>query len=97
MTKSRVTVEQAFCEFEEFMRENFPDGGVFYDGPMDPIYRIAQQYSDELDAEIAAAGGIDAWRASKTLAVPAQPTETTRVAVPCPSPCAARTENTRRY
>lgn len=37
----------------------------FYDGPDDPLYAAAAEFQRELEAEIEAAGGIDAWRALK--------------------------------
>lgn len=35
----------------------------FYDGPDDPLYAAAAQFQVKIDAEIEAAGGVEAWRA----------------------------------
>lgn len=43
MTTEKTTVEQAFREFEEFKKAGFEPGqGVFYDGAMDPLKRMAE-------------------------------------------------------
>ncbi|MDD2536241.1 MAG: hypothetical protein PHW78_06725 [Macromonas bipunctata] len=64
MKSQGITVGQAFRDFEAFKHTNFPPGQrAFYDGPMDPLKRMAEQIQRELETEIAAAGGIEAWRA----------------------------------
>lgn len=64
MRVKNITVGQAFREFEAFKQANFQPGQrVFYDGPMDPLKRMAEQLQRELNAEIAAAGGLEAWQA----------------------------------
>lgn len=64
MKSKNVTVGQAFREFEAFKHTNFQSGQrTFYDGSMDPLKRMAEQIQRELESDIAAAGGLEAWRA----------------------------------
>ncbi len=67
MKSKSVTVDQAFRDFEAFKQGNFQPGQrVFYDGSMDPLKRTAEQFQRELEAEVAAAGGLEAWRAQRS-------------------------------
>ncbi len=69
MTTEKTTVEQAFREFEEFKKADFePEQGVFYDGAMDPLKRMAELLQRDLEAEIAADGGLQAWRSRQEVA-----------------------------
>lgn len=69
MTTEKTTVEQAFREFEEFKKTGFePAQGVFYDGAMDPLKRMAELLQRDLEADIAAAGGLQAWRSRQEVA-----------------------------
>ena len=43
----------------------------FYDGPDDPLYAASAAFQRELEAEIEAAGGIEAWRAARKAEQPA--------------------------
>ena len=45
-------IEQAVRSFE----------GTFYDGPDDPVRAYSKKYLEARDAEIVAAGGLEAWR-----------------------------------
>ena len=61
---AELTFEPMVQEFEAFKAREFAPGTrVFYDGPMDPLQRWSAQESRRLDAEIEAAGGLEAWRA----------------------------------
>ena len=69
MTTEKTTVEQAFREFEEFKKADFePEQGVFYDGAMNPLKRMAELLQRDLEAEIAADGGLQAWRSRQEVA-----------------------------
>lgn len=46
-------------EIEEAGR---PFEGTFYDGPNDPVRAYSKKYLEAQDAEVAAAGGLQAWR-----------------------------------
>ena len=46
-------------EIEEAVR---PFEGTFYDGPNDPVRAYSKKYLKAQDAEIVAAGGLEAWR-----------------------------------
>jgi hypothetical protein len=46
-------------EIEEAVR---PFEGTFYDGPDDPVRAYSEKYRKAQDAEIVAAGGLEAWR-----------------------------------
>ena len=46
-------------EIEEAVR---PFEGTFYDGPDDPVRAYSKKYLEARDAEIVAAGGLEAWR-----------------------------------
>lgn len=37
----------------------------FYDGPDDPLYAASAAFQREIEAEVEAAGGIEAWRAAR--------------------------------
>ena len=64
MKSQGITVGQAFRDFEAFKHTNFPPGQrAFYDGPMDPLKRMAEQIRRELEAELPAAVGMWVGRA----------------------------------
>ena len=46
-------------EIEEAVR---PFEGTFYDGSNDPVRAYSKKYLQAQDAEIVAAGGLEAWR-----------------------------------
>ena len=52
--------EQTFADAIQVHIARYPN--TFYDGPDDPLYAAAAQFQAKIDAEIEAAGGIDAWR-----------------------------------
>ncbi len=67
----RISMQQMYDEFKEFKAREFKPGErVFYSGPMDPLVRWAQQEQDILNAEIEAAGSIDAWRKARQAKAP---------------------------
>jgi hypothetical protein len=66
MKPVRISMQQMHDEYQAFKaREVKPGEHVFYSGHMDPLVRWAQQEHDSLNADIEAAGGIEAWRKAR--------------------------------
>ena len=61
--------DQPFADAIKVHFARYPN--TFYDGPDDPLYAASAAFQRELEAEIEAAGGIDAWRAARKAEQPA--------------------------
>lgn len=55
--------DDSFADALRVHLDRYPN--TFYDGPDDPLYAASAAFQREIEAEIEAAGGIEAWRALK--------------------------------